>query len=440
MQIHCQYSQLVPVKELKAHPKNRNEHPKDQLERLAKILEYQGWRYPIKVSKLSGFITSGHGRLAAAKLLKLKEVPVSFQDYADEAQEYADLQADNAIASWSELDLSAINADIGDLGPDFDIDLLGIKDFVIEPAEKLEPQCDEDEVPDALPEPKVVRGEVYILGKHRLMCGDSTSIDNVEKLMDGNKADLCFTSPPYGQQRDYGEAKEKVQEWDQLMRDVFSILPVSSDAQVFVNLGMIHRECEWSPYWNQWIDFMRSCGWLRFGLYVWDQGAGMPGDWNGRLAPSFELIFHFTKNPRRPEKTKESKHAGQIKGGKGQRGKDGKVKEYSHVGKEIQSHKIPDSVIRVNRQAAQERGVNHPAMYPVELVLEFIEAWPQRLLFEPFCGSGTTIISAEKAGATCFGMELDPHYCGIILDRWQKYTGKKAHREDGVAWDEIKAK
>lgn len=133
MIVHCPHDKLVSIKELKAHPQNRNQHPKDQIERLAKILDYQGWRYPIKVSKRSGFITSGHGRLEAAKHLKLKEVPVSFQDYTDEAQEYADLQADNAIASWSELDLSAINTDIGDLGPDFDIDLLGIQNFTIEP-------------------------------------------------------------------------------------------------------------------------------------------------------------------------------------------------------------------------------------------------------------------------------------------------------------------
>ena len=138
MIVHCPHDAMVSVKELKPNPLNRNSHPKDQVERLAKILEYQGWRYPIKVSKRSGLITSGHGRLEAAKLLKLKEVPVSFQDYADEAQEYADLTADNAIASWSELDLSGINSDIVDLGPDFDLDLLGIKDFGIDPADKTE--------------------------------------------------------------------------------------------------------------------------------------------------------------------------------------------------------------------------------------------------------------------------------------------------------------
>lgn len=146
MKIQCLYNELVSIKSLKPHPKNRNSHPDDQIERLAKVLEYQGWRYPIKVSKLSGFITSGHGRLLAAKLLKWKDVPVNYQDYDSPEQEYADVQADNAIASWSELDLSAINGDIGDLGPDFDIDLLGIQGFMVEPAE-LPTLSDEDKPP-----------------------------------------------------------------------------------------------------------------------------------------------------------------------------------------------------------------------------------------------------------------------------------------------------
>jgi hypothetical protein len=138
MIIHCPHDAMVSVKELKPNPLNRNSHPKDQVERLAKILEYQGWRYPIKVSKRSGLITSGHGRLEAAKLLKLKEVPVSFQDYVDEAQEYADTVSDNSIASWSELDLSGINSDIVELGPDFDLDLLGIQNFKLDIGEKID--------------------------------------------------------------------------------------------------------------------------------------------------------------------------------------------------------------------------------------------------------------------------------------------------------------
>lgn len=134
--IHCLFDEMVSVDKLRPHPKNRNKHPADQIKRLAEILKYQGWRYPIKVSKQSGFITSGHGRLEAAKILKLKEVPVNFQDYESETVEYADLQSDNAIALWAELDLSGINVDIGDLGPDFNLDLLGIKSFTVDVSEK----------------------------------------------------------------------------------------------------------------------------------------------------------------------------------------------------------------------------------------------------------------------------------------------------------------
>jgi hypothetical protein len=136
MEMHCSYDKLVKVKDLKPHPKNPNKHSDEQIDRLAKILEYQGFRYPIKISKLSGFITSGHGRLLAAKKLGLKEVPVNYQDYKDDEQEYADIVSDNSIASWAELNLSEINLEVGNLGPDFDIDLLGIKDFAIDMAEK----------------------------------------------------------------------------------------------------------------------------------------------------------------------------------------------------------------------------------------------------------------------------------------------------------------
>lgn len=149
MKIHCAYDKMVKVSELVPHPKNRNKHPDDQIRRLADILEYQGFRYPIKVSKLSGFITAGHGRLMAAKMLGLKEVPVNYQEYESSEQEYADLVADNAIALWAEIDLAGVNQDLGDLGPEFNIDHLGLKDFILDPSDfqsvpdKLDPNLKE---------------------------------------------------------------------------------------------------------------------------------------------------------------------------------------------------------------------------------------------------------------------------------------------------------
>lgn len=132
MKIHCKYDRLVPIRDLKLNPSNRNIHPKEQIQRLAKILAYQGFRYPIKVSNLSGVVTSGHGRIEAAQLNGWDQVPVNFQDYENSDQEYADTISDNSIASWAELDLSGINTDIGDLGP-FDIDLLGLREFNLIP-------------------------------------------------------------------------------------------------------------------------------------------------------------------------------------------------------------------------------------------------------------------------------------------------------------------
>jgi hypothetical protein len=143
MKIRCLYDKMVLISEIQAHPKNRNQHPAEQIERLAKILKFQGWRYPVKISKRSGFVTAGHGRIEAAKLIGWEAVPVNFQDYESDEQEYADLQADNAIASWAELDLSGINADLADLGPDFDIDMLGIEQFSLEP--EFEPGTEDDQ-------------------------------------------------------------------------------------------------------------------------------------------------------------------------------------------------------------------------------------------------------------------------------------------------------
>lgn len=150
MIIHCKYDELKAPAQLKRHPKNKNRHSREQIARLAKILEYQGWRYPIKVSNLSGCVTSGHGRIESAIFNKWNEVPVVYQDYTNADQEIADLHADNAIADWAELDLKEINEDISELGPDFDIDMLGIKDFHIDPSEKKKkhfkcPECGYEE-------------------------------------------------------------------------------------------------------------------------------------------------------------------------------------------------------------------------------------------------------------------------------------------------------
>lgn len=146
IKIYCKFDELINPNKLKNHPKNRNLHGQNQIDRLAELYKYHGIRHPIIVSKLSGFICAGHGRKLASIRAGIKEFPVVYQDFESIEAEYAFLVSDNAISDWSELDMSGINADIGDLGPDFDINLLGIKDFTIDAFEKsFEPGNEDDQ-------------------------------------------------------------------------------------------------------------------------------------------------------------------------------------------------------------------------------------------------------------------------------------------------------
>jgi DNA modification methylase len=269
------------------------------------------------------------------------------------------------------------------------------------------------------------------------MCGDSTSADDVARLANGETAALCFTSPPYGQQRDYKGGG--ISDWDALMRGVFANLPVDEGAQVLVNLGMIHRDGEWLPYWEGWIDWMRETGWRRFGWYVWDQGPGMMGDWSGRLAPSHEFVFHFNRKPGFAVNKTKAKNPKYIKvmppKNGGMRGKDGVVGLRSSPLASMQPTKIPDSVIRVIRHMARGIEKDHPAVFPVALVTEIMTAFsdPGDIVYEPFCGSGTQLISAETNGRRCLAMEIAPEYCDVAVRRWQLFTGRAAVREaDGM--------
>jgi DNA modification methylase len=185
---------LVPIESIVPNEKNRNQHPQDQIDRLAKIIEFQGFRSPLIVSNQSGKLVSGHGRLLAAKQLGLESVPVMFQDFDNEDMEYAAGIAENAIALWAELDLSGIHKDLPELGLG-DLDFLGIRDFQLEP--DPDAQGDEDAIPATPAVPKSRLGELWHLGRHRLLIGDATKEADVGRLMAGEQADLVFTDPPY---------------------------------------------------------------------------------------------------------------------------------------------------------------------------------------------------------------------------------------------------
>ncbi len=415
----------IKLSSLKPNPDNPRYITEDKFEALKRSIrdfpEMMALR-PMVIDD-QGTVLGGNMRLKALAELGYEDIPAAWvvkaKDLTEEQRREFIIKDNIGFGEW---DWEAIGNEWSDLPlEDWGLDAW-------EPEQEAEAKITEDEVPEPPTDPITKPGDLWLLGDHRLLCGDSTKAEDVERLMAGAKADLCFTSPPYGQQRDYGVAKELVQDWDGLMRGVFANLPMSDAGQVLVNLGIIHRDGEWIPYWDGWIEWMREQGWRRFGWYVWDQGPGMPGDWNGRLAPSHEFIWHFNRKSIRAEKARECKHAGEKHGGKGQRGADGTVKKRSAGNAPVQSHAIHDSVFRVSRQGAQHGADGHPAPYPVSLPSIAIQSWLGDI-YDPFLGSGTTLIAAEQLDRRCFGMELDPAYCDVIVKRWETLTGKKAKND-----------
>lgn len=303
--------------------------------------------------------------------------------------------------------------------------------------------ADED-VPDE-PKQRVVRtGDIWHIGPHRLLCGDSTDMSAIARLMDDERAALLFTSPPYGNQRDYTTGG--IADGDALMRGVFGAIPMRDDGQVLVNLGLIHKDGEWIPYWQSWLDWMRTQGWRRFGLYVWDQGAGMPDDWAGRFAPAFEFVFHFNRQSRKPNKIVPCKTAGEIghePGTAAMRRKDGSFNAWTHGGEPTQPFRIPDSVIRIERhRGAVGSGLSHPAPFPVKLANHVMEAFSDEgdVVFEPFCGSGTSIVAAQNLKRRVFASEIAPRkYRDVTIERCRERFPELPITLDGRDYESVAA-
>ncbi len=427
-----QQIEYVQLSALTPYARNSRTHSPEQVKRIAASIREFGFTNPVLIDA-DGTIIAGHGRVLAAQHLQLDTVPVVRLEYMTEQQKRAYVIADNRLALDAGWDEELLRVELDTLHADgYDVAMTGFGADELAELMKLDiadkQETDEDEVPEPPAEPTCKTGDIWQLGAHRLMCGDSTNAEHVQALMNGSKARLVVTSPPYMQQRAYtNESTGKLQDWHALMMHVFSIVPVQEDAQMLVNIGLVHRDGSVVQYWNSWIESMQQMQWRLFGWYVWDQGAGMPGDWNGRLAPSHEFVFHFNKQAVQPIKARECKHAGVAHGGKGMRAANNVVQKRSHGNAPIQSHAIHDSVLRVNRQGASHDAGGHPAPYPVGLPAMFIESWDGDI-YEPFAGSGTTIIAAEQLQRACFAIEISPAYCDVIIARWEKYTGLKAQK------------
>ena len=372
------------VTELIPYVKNSRTHSDEQVAQIAASIKEFGWTNPILVDGDNGII-AGHGRLMAARKLGYKEVPTIELADLTETQKKAYIIADNRLAlnaGWDNEMLKLEFDQLAELG--FDLELTG---FSFDEIEALNPKIvegltDEDATPDILDEPVTKRGDIYKLGNHRLMCGDSTSIDNVEKLVDNAKIDICYTDPPYGINEKGDRSKRtgaaKGTKYVDFKDD--SIDYAVEAYQIVEGVLQIQRQVWWGA--NYYCHALpQSNNW-----FVWDKRVD---DKQKDIQSDCELAW---------VKSKWSS-----------------VRIFRHLWK---------GMIK-----ASERGQHrvHPTQKPVALAEWSFDYFKEvNTVLDLFGGSGSTLIACEKTNRSCYMMEFEPHYCDVIVKRWEDFTGKKA--------------
>jgi DNA modification methylase len=380
------------VDSLIPYVKNSRTHSDAQVAQIAASIKEFGWTNPILVDGDNGII-AGHGRLLAARKLGFKEVPTIELKDLTETQKKAYIIADNRLALNAGWDNEMLTIELNELLADgFALEVLGFDpkelSALLEP-ELVEGLTDEDAVPDVPDEPKTKLGDIYQLGNHRLMCGDSTSIDAVNKLMDGQKADMVFTDPPYGVSYTGGAKK-----WDGIKNDSLQNENLVDFLNSVFNCAVISTKD--SAPWYVWhasntsADFyqaLQQVGKKPSAQIIWVKNimAGGFGDYRGKHEP---CIY--------------------CSGGK----------NAWHGGRD------QHTIWNVDR----ERNYQHPTQKPIVLAEKALgnSSKSGDMVIDLFGGSGSTLIACEKTNRHARLMELDPKYCDVIVKRWEDFTGKKA--------------
>jgi DNA modification methylase len=398
------------------YARNSRTHSEAQVTKIAASIKEFGFLNPI-ITDGSDSIVAGHGRVLAAQKLGLESLPVIEAAHLTDAQRKAYIIADNRLALDAGWDNDMLKVELQDLEADgFDLSLTGfelgeIADFLAEPTEGL---TDEDAVPDAPEVPVTVEGDLWLLGRHRLMCGDSTSIDAVDKLMDGQKADMVFTDPPYGMSYGGGRAgkigsnygtvkKHGVIKGDDLQGEdlIGMIRDAVGSAMSVCKSGAAKYVCfPWRTY-AEFESALEQVGMTVSACIVWDKKSIGLGNANYR--PQHEFIFYSKGDSWHGDKSQ--------------------------------------SDVWYNSRGATGAYV-HPTQKPVELVEKAINnsSKGQDVVIDVFGGSGSTLIACEKTARDCRMMELDPKYCDVIIKRWQDFTGQTATLEaTGQTYDELTA-
>lgn len=387
-------SELIP------YINNSRKHSDDQVTQIAASIKEFGWTNPILVDGDNGII-AGHGRIMAAKKLNMTEVPVIELAHLSKEQRKALIIADNKLALNSDWDsnLLAIELkDLQDLG--FDLNLTGFD--ADELANILLPEqvvglTDEDATPPIPDEPKTKLGDVYILGNHKLMCGDSASLDDAEKLMDGDLADLVFTDPPYNVAysgrgaNNLGTIKNddmSNDDFEQFCRDIFTTY--HTYMKPLACIYVCHPDSQSAPKLAFEKTFAEQ--FKKSSTLIWmKQSAGM--GWQDYRAQHEPILYGW---------------------------KEGSGKHF------YSGDRTKTTIWKIGRDA--QASYVHPTQKPVALPEEAINnsSKGMDIVLDLFGGSGSTLIACEKVGRKARLMELDPKYCDVIVKRWEDFTGKKA--------------
>ena len=390
----------VEVEKLIPYVRNSRTHSDAQVAQIAASIKEFGWTNPILVDGENGII-AGHGRLLAARKLGAKEVPVIELAHLTESQKRAYVIADNQLAMNAGWDTAMLTLELADLKEsEFDLDLIGFDakelEKLLEP-EQVEGLTDEDAVPDAPEEPKTKLGDIYQLGNHRLMCGDSTSIDAVEKLMPNEYADLVFTDPPYNVaysgrgDNNLGKIKNddmSDEQFEDFCRAFFGCY--FAKMKPLACIYVCHPDSQSAPKLAFEKTFAEQ--FKKSSTLIWvKQSAGM--GWQDYRAQHEPILYGW---------------------------KEGSGKHF-YCGDRAKT-----TIWKIGRDA-QSKYV-HPTQKPVALPEEAINnsSKGKDIVLDLFGGSGSTMIACEKLGRQARLMELDPKYCDVIVKRWEDFTGKKA--------------
>ena len=423
----------VSIDKLVPYARNSRTHSDAQVAQIAASIKEFGFTNPVLIDGDGGII-AGHGRVMAAKSMKLESVPCIRLDHLTEAQKKAYVIADNKLAlnaGWNDQMLGLELADLQDLG--FDLKLTGFTDDELaslmapEPTEGL---TDEDEVPSIPEQPKSQRGDVWLLGEHRLMCGDSTQADDLAKLMDGDKADLVWTDPPYNVAIN-GKAGKIMN--DDMSDAEFRKFLNAVYARYFENMRegaviyVAHADSERVAFTDCFVKANLKLS----QILVWAKQSGTLSrqDFNWKHEPILygwkEGAGHyFCKDFTLTTVIDDDLDIDKMK-------KDDMVAMLKQI-----KEQMPTTVIRHDRPTKSDL---HPTMKPVGLVQRMVE-WSSMdgwIVLDLFGGSGSTLIACQKANRRARLMELDPKFCDVIVKRYQEFTGKKAtHAETGKTFDE----